>query len=421
MSVMIDQQGRIMTDKPPITHARKNSLKNIFKKPFSSNLLIVFVAASAALGFLAGTYSNQIMSVIAPVFGQKVYGGEVDLSSVEATYRALKANFDGNLSDETLIEGANRGLVNAAGDQYTLFMNASESTSFANDLTGNIGGGIGAEVGKKNDQLYIVRVLKSNPAEKAGLLAGDVLVSVNDQSTSGWTIDQTVAQIRGQVGTTVKLSTKRGEEVKDYTITRETITNPSVDASVKDGIGILTVSRFDNETASLARAAAQDFKNQGVKGVILDLRGNGGGYVDAAQDLAGLWLDNKVVVVEKTGGKVVNQLKSTSNPILAGIPTVVLVNGGSASASEILAGALQDHKVAKLVGEKTFGKGSVQKLIDLPAGAQLKVTVARWYTPNGKNITKEGISPDITATLSAEDINAGNDTQLDAAKNALGL
>jgi len=410
-----------MTDKPPITHARKNSLKNIFKKPFSSNLLIVFVAASAALGFLAGTYSNQIMSVIAPVFGQKVYGGEVDLSSVEATYRALKANFDGNLSDETLIEGANRGLVNAAGDQYTLFMNASESTSFANDLTGNIGGGIGAEVGKKNDQLYIVRVLKSNPAEKAGLLAGDVLVSVNDQSTSGWTIDQTVAQIRGQVGTTVKLSTKRGEEVKDYTITRETITNPSVDASVKDGIGILTVSRFDNETASLARAAAQDFKNQGVKGVILDLRGNGGGYVDAAQDLAGLWLDNKVVVVEKTGGKVVNQLKSTSNPILAGIPTVVLVNGGSASASEILAGALQDHKVAKLVGEKTFGKGSVQKLIDLPAGAQLKVTVARWYTPNGKNITKEGISPDITATLSAEDINAGNDTQLDAAKNALGL
>lgn len=192
-------------------------------------------------------------------------------------------------------------------------------------------------------------------------------------------------------------------------------------SSVKDNVGILTVSRFDNETSSLARAAAQDFKNQGVKGVILDLRGNGGGYVDAAQDLAGLWLDGKVVVTERTGGKIVDQLKSTRNPILADILTVVLVNGGSASASEIVAGALQDYKVAKLVGEKTFGKGSVQKLIDLPEGAQLKVTVARWYTPNGKNITEEGISPDLTATLTTEDVNAGVDPQFDAAKKALGL
>lgn len=410
-----------MTDKPHSIHAPVDSRKKLLKKPFSSNLLFVLVAIAAALGFLAGTHSNQIMSVIGPVFGQKVYGGDVDLSSVEATYRALKANYDGDLSDESLIEGANKGLVSAAGDDYTLYMNATESTSFADDLTGNIGGGIGAEIGTKNDQVYVVRVLKSNPAEKAGLVAGDLILSVNDQATTGWTVDQTVAQIRGEVGTTVKLSTKRSEEVKDYTITRATITNPSVDSSVKDGIGTMTVSRFDNETASLARAVAQDFKNQSVKGVILDLRGNGGGYVDAAQDLAGLWLDSKVVVTERTGGKIVDQLKSTSNPILAGVPTVVLVNGGSASASEILAGALQDYKVAKLVGEKTFGKGSVQKLIELPEGAQLKVTVARWYTPNGKNITKEGISPDVVATLTTEDINADLDPQLDAAKKALGL
>jgi carboxyl-terminal processing protease len=186
-------------------------------------------------------------------------------------------------------------------------------------------------------------------------------------------------------------------------------------------VGILTISRFDSETSSLARAASRDFKNQGVKAVILDLRGNGGGYVDAAQDLAGLWLDGKVVVTERSGGKVVDELKSTSNPILASIPTVVLVNGGSASASEIVAGALQDYKVAKLVGEKTFGKGSVQKLIDLPEGAQLKVTVARWYTPSGKNITKEGIAPDVAVTLSAEDVNADLDPQFDAAMKALGL
>lgn len=410
-----------MTDKPHLIHAPGDSRKKVFKKPLSSNLLFVLVAVAAVLGFFAGTHGNQIMSVIGPVFGQKVYGGDVDLSSVEATYRALKANYDGTLSDESLVEGANKGLVSAAGDDYTLYMNAAESTSFADDLTGNIGGGIGAEIGIKNDQVYVVRVLKSNPAQKAGLLAGDLILSVNDQATAGWTVDKTVSQIRGEVGTTVKLSTKRGEEVKDYTITRATITNPSVDSSVKDGVGILTVSRFDNETSSLARAAAQDFKNQGVKGVILDLRGNGGGYVDAAQDLAGLWLDSKVVVTERTGGKIVDQLKSTRNPILADVPTVVLVNGGSASASEIVAGALQDYKVAKLVGEKTFGKGSVQKLIDLPEGAQLKVTVARWYTPNGKNITKEGISPDVVATLTTEDINADLDPQLDAAKKALGL
>ena len=410
-----------MTKQQHADSAHPHAVKAKAKKPLSNNLLFIIIAATAVLGFFAGINSNQIMGVIGPVFGQKVYTGNVDLSSVEATYRALKANYDGTLSDASLIEGANKGLVSAAGDEYTLYMNAAESTSFSDDLTGNIGGGIGAEIGIKNDQVYVVRVLKSNPAQKAGLLAGDLILSVNDQTTTGWTVDKTVSQIRGEVGTTVKLSTRRGEEIKDYTITRETITNPSVDSSIKDGVGILTISRFDSETSRLARAEAQDFKVQGVKAVILDLRGNGGGYVDAAQDLAGLWLDSKVVVIERTGGKVVDQLKSTSNPLLAGIPTIVLVNGGSASASEIVAGALQDYKVAKLVGEKTFGKGSVQKLIDLPEGAQLKVTVARWYTPSGKNITKEGISPDVAVTLSAEDVNADIDPQLDAAKKALGL
>ena len=410
-----------MTDKPQTAKVQPRTPKNITKKSPSSNIWFVIIAATAVVGFFAGMNSNRIIGVIGPVFGQNVYTGNIDLSSVEATYRALKANYDGTLTDKTLIDGANKGLVSAAGDAYTLYMNAAESVGFSNDLTGNIGGGIGAEIGTKNDKVYIVRVLKSNPAEKAGLNAGDIILSVNDQSTDGWTVEKTVSQVRGDVGTTVKLSVQRGSEIKNFTVTRDTITNPSVDSSVKDGVGILTIGRFDSETSSLARAAAKDFKNQGVKAVILDLRGNGGGYVDAAQDVAGLWLDNKVVVTERTDGKVVNQLKSGGNSLLAGVPTVVLVNGGSASASEIVAGALQDYKVAKLVGEKTFGKGSVQKLIDLPEGAQLKVTVARWYTPSGKNITKEGISPDITATLTQQDVNASIDPQLNAAKKALGL
>ncbi len=414
-----------MTDKPLKAHVQQHASNEAPKskraKTLSSNAWFLILAATAVIGFFAGMNSTRIMSAIGPVFGQKIYAGNLDLSSIQATYQALKANYDGTLDDKALIEGANKGLVAAAGDTYTLYMDSSEANTFSNDLTGNIGGGIGAEIGIRNNQVYIIRVLKSNPAEKAGLLANDIITAVNDQSTTGWTVDKTVGQIRGNVGTTVKITVLRGTETKDFTVTRDTITNPSVDSSVVNGIGILTISRFDSETGSLARAAAQDFKTQGVKGVILDLRGNGGGYVDAAQDVAGLWLDNQVVVSEKTNGVVVSQLKSGSNPILAGLPTVVLVDGGTASASEIVSGALQDYKVAKLVGEKTFGKGSVQKLIGLPDGAELKVTVARWYTPAGKNINKEGITPDITASITQQNINDGVDPQMDAAKKALGL
>ena len=410
-----------MTDKPHSARAHLRAPKKLSIKPLSSNTLFLIIAATAAIGFIAGTNSNQIMGLIGPVFGQKVYSGNVDLSSVEATYRALKANYDGTLSDKALIDGANKGLVAAAGDTYTLYMTSSESTTFSDDLTGNIGGGIGAEIGIRNNQATIIRVLKSNPAEKAGLLAGDIILKVNDQSTTGWTVDQVVAKIRGDVGTTVKLSIQRGSDIKDYTVTRDTIINPSVESSIKNGVGVLTISRFDSETAGLAHTAALSFKANNVKGVILDLRGNGGGYVDAAQSVASLWLNDKVVVSERTDGKVVNELKSGTDPVLAGIPTVVLVDGGSASASEIVSGALQDYKVAKLVGEKTFGKGSVQKLIDLPQGAQLKVTVARWYTPNGKNINQEGIVPDVVVPITAQDVNAGNDPQFDAAMKTLGL
>lgn len=161
--------------------------------------------------------------------------------------------------------------------------------------------------------------------------------------------------------------------------------------------------------------AAEDFKAKGVKAVILDLRGNGGGYLTAAKDVSGLWLNNKIVVTERSGGKVTDTLRSGTDAPLAGIPTVVLVDGGSASASEIVAGALSDNKAAKLVGEKTFGKGSVQTIEDILSGGQLKVTVAKWYTPNGKNLSKAGIVPDETVKLTAEEINAGRDPQKDRA------
>jgi carboxyl-terminal processing protease len=298
-------------------------------------------------------------------------------------------------------------------------MDAKESAAFNDDLSGNIGGGVGAEIGTRSGKPTVLRVLAGNPAEKAGMLAGDVITAVNDESANGWTASETADKIRGDVGTTVKVAVKRGDDAKEFTLTRATVTNPSVQSSVENGIGRLTITRFDDETGNLARKAAQSFKQQNVKSVILDLRDNGGGYLTAAQDVAGLWLDDQVVVSERTGGKVTEELKSGSDTVLAGIPTVVLVNGSSASASEIVAGALQDHKAATLIGEKTFGKGTVQKVIDLGAGTTLKVTIARWYTPNGKNITKEGITPDQKVDMTAADVDAGKDPQLDAAKNHL--
>lgn len=386
----------------------------------SKNVFFLTIGIVAVVSFIAGTRGNEILGVVAPALGFKVETGTLDLASVQKTYQELQANYDGTLDKAKLVDGASRGLVAAAGDQYTVFMDQKEASEFNNDLSGNIGGGVGAEIALRNDVPTIIRILPGNPAEKAGLLAGDIIIGVNDEATTGWTATKTAEKIRGQVDTTVKIKVVRSTEEKTFTVTRAKVSNPSVQASVENGIGTLTISRFDSETSDLARKAAQSFKQQNVRGVILDVRGNGGGYLTAAQDVAGLWLDNKTVVTERTNGKVVDDLKSGGNPLLAGIPTVVLVNGSSASASEIVAGALQDNKAATLIGEKTFGKGTVQKVIDLGAGTILKVTIARWYTPNGKNITKEGISPDQAVELKAEDANAGRDPQLDAAKKRLG-
>lgn len=386
----------------------------------SKSVYILTIAIVAVISFVAGTRGNEILGAVAPVLGFKVETGTLNLSSVQKTYQELKANYDGNIDEQALVDGASRGLVNAAGDEYTVFMDAKEAAAFNDELSGKIGGGVGAEIGLRSDAPTIIRILPGNPAERAGLLAGDIITNVNGESTADWTSTKTAEKIRGAVDTTVKISVLRNGEEKDFTVTRAIVNNPSIQSNVENGIGRLTISRFDSETADLARKAAQNFKEQNVRGVILDLRGNGGGYLTAAQDVAGLWLNDKVVVSERTNGKVVDELKSGTNPLLSGIPTVVLVNGSSASASEIVAGALQDHKAATLVGEKTYGKGTVQKVIDLSAGTILKVTIARWYTPNGKNITKEGVTPDKTIELKAEDANAGRDPQLEAAKQQLG-
>lgn len=375
-------------------------------------------ALVAALSFTAGTRAEELPGYN-KVFnnGSAAAEADIDLTSVQKTYDVLRTKYDGQLDVSKLIEGANRGLVEATGDPYTTYLDPKEAAAFGNDLEGRFSG-IGAELGRKDNNVFIVSVIDGSPAQKAGVIKGDIITKVNGQDSLGWSIDKAVTNIRGEKGTTVKLALLREGEIKEISIVRDDIINPSVKSEItEDNIGVMRISRFgQSETYQLAERAAQDFKNKGVKGVVLDLRGNGGGYLTAAQDIAGLWLDNKVVVTERQDGKVVETLRTGPNPVLNGIPTVVLVDGGSASASEIVAGALRDHGAAKLVGEKTFGKGSVQTVEELPGGAQLKVTIRKWYTPNGLNINKEGIKPDIEVGITPDDISAGRDPQADRAK-----
>ena len=357
--------------------------------------------------------------MVGGTFGVQVSTDQLDASSLQETYRKLNAKFDGKLDEQKLIEGANKGLVAAAGDTYTQYFTAKEAQDLQNDLSGNIGGGIGAELGNRNDKVTVIRTLDNSPASRAGLAAGDVIIGINGESAQKLTVDEVVDKVRGDVGSTVKITIERDGQAKDFTVTREKIVAPDVESKVKDGVGIITVSRFDKDTGTKVRSSAEDMKRQNVKGVILDLRGNGGGYLEAGIDTASVWLNNQVVVSERRDGKVVDERKSAKNPVLGDTPTVVLINAGSASASEIVAGALHDHGKAKLIGEKSFGKGSVQELVDLTNGDQLKVTVARWYTPNGKNITKEGIAPDAKVDLTKDDVNADKDPQLDTALQQL--
>lgn len=398
-------------------HVEKSGL--LIKRLPESFKLIILVAVFA-VGYIAGTYNYQISAVMRPIFNLKTISTDtLDLSSLQKTYQELSVKFDGKLDKQELINGAKAGMVGALGDPYTVYMNKEESSEFDKALSGNIGAGIGAEIGLRGGNVTIIRVLADNAAIKAGLLGGDTILKINDESTIGFTVDKAVKLIRGEQGTTVKLTVLRGSETKEFTVTRAVINNPSVYSSVSGTVGIITITRFDSETGNLAKNAARSLKTQGVKSIVLDLRDNGGGYVDAAVDVAGLWIEDKVIVTERIGDKVKETLKSGKDAILGGMPTIVVVNGGSASASEIVAGALQDYKAAKLVGVKTFGKGSVQELITLDDGSTLKVTIARWYTPEGKNINKDGIVPEYVVEMNEDSNNTGVDAQLDKAKSLL--
>ena len=371
----------------------------------------------AIVSFVAGARSDALFANVASVFGVRTSNKTIDLSSVQKTYQELVANYDGKLDTQKLIYGANRGLVEAAGDPHTAYMDPDETKEFDKSLSGQIGGGIGAEIGLRNNKPTIIKPLENSPAQKAGIKAGEVIIKVNDEASSDWSVEKVVSKIRGEVGTSVKLTLLSDGKTREVSVVRQNIVSPAVESEIDGEIGILKVNRFGDDTVSLARKYASEFVEKGVKKVILDLRNNPGGTVGAAQGLLGIWLDKQVAMTERRGSEIVKTLRTTGTPILGNMKTVVLINGNSASASEITAGALREYGKATLVGQKSYGKGSVQIVLGLPGGSQMKVTEARWYTPKGKNIDKTGIEPDVKVDLSSDDVNNNVDPQMDKAKS----
>ena len=385
-------------------------------------LLIVFVAGIGVgngrlqLGGLSRLIQQKTGQ---PTSIQRTAPQNLDFSSVENVYDELRQNFDGQLDEQKLLDGLKSGLASAAGDPYTEFMNTAEAKDFNNQLDGTFSG-IGAELSKNAEgNIIIVSPISGFPAEKAGLRPKDVIAEIDGVSTQGMNVSDAVSKIHGQVGTTVKLKIVRNQsEVLDLEIMREQITIPSVESKTLNGtIGYIKISRFGDDTTALTTDAANKLKAAGVTSIILDLRGNPGGLVNSAVDVSSLWLDQgKTVLEEKRDEKVVKTYRATGKNPLKGMPTTVLIDGGSASASEIVAGALRDNGAAKLLGEKSFGKGSVQRVIDLGDGSVLKVTIGRWFTPGGININKEGLHPDKEVVRSDDDIKNQRDPQLEAAK-----
>ncbi len=385
------------------TSSNRNTGKNRKTVTISIMSVIVTSLIVGTIGFAIGTRYQTILART---------NGSLDYSKLNEIYGELSQNFDGKLDNDKLVQGAAAGMVNAAGDPYTTFFTAAEAKEFNSDLSGTFEG-VGIELGQNSDnQLEVVSPIDGSPAKAAGIRARDVIAGVDDVSSVSWTPEKAVTKIRGKAGTVVKLTVLRDGETKEFKVTRSKITVPSVEHDIKDNIGYLRISRFGDDTAGLAAKATDAFHSANVRGVILDLRGNGGGYVDAAKAVASLWLPSgQVIVQERRGNQVVGTETSSGEATLQGIATVVLIDGGSASASEIVAGALKDNEAATLVGTTSYGKGSVQKLVPLSSGAELKVTIAKWYTPKGQNINGNGIKPDIEVKMTSDEYNAGNDTQ----------
>ena len=405
-------------NKEPINTSDIENDNNSYSKSGVFQKVLIAVAFFA-IGFLFNAMGAHVQ--IGPMSQNK---NTIDLTKFWQVNDILHQKFDGNIDAQKQTQGAIAGMVASLGDPYTTYLSEQANKDLANQLSGKLSG-IGVEIGLKNNHLTVIAPIDGTPAAKAGLRSGDIIAAVDGQDTSSMTVDEAVSKIRGNKDTKVKLTIVRpGESAKEVEITRDNITVPSVSSEIKPGaVGYIKIRTFGNDTVTAVEAAASNFASSGVKAVIIDVRDDPGGYLDGAVNVSSQFMSSGKVVEERSRTGENKILSAIAGGKLTNVPVVVLINGGSASASEIMAGALHDNGRATLVGEKSFGKGSVQEVVCLSGfsfssdckGDSLKVTIAHWYTPKGINISKEGIKPDVEVKLSTDDYNAGRDPQLDKA------
>jgi carboxyl-terminal processing protease len=408
--------------------------------PKRSSVLGVTLAIALAVGaFFSGMQVNTVLGTApgdgqtASIFSLFVRGNEPvveevvrpDMSEFWHIWDLLDERFIAASSTETMtnedkIYGAIQGLVAAYGDPYTVFLPPKESAAFAEDISGNFSG-IGMEVGNRDGVITVIAPLVDTPAERAGLVAGDLIIKINGESTEGMSIDEAVRRIRGEKGTEVVLSIYReGDlEIRDISVIRDTITIPTVKTEQRGDTFIINLYSFNAVAEMKMQDALREYEESDASMLMLDLRGNPGGYLQSAVAIASFFLPTgKVVVKEQHGDAIADKLYRSAGHTLgeqAPEKIVVLMDNGSASASEILAGALSEHGYATLIGTNTFGKGSVQELVEVEKGAALKVTIARWLTPNGRSISDGGLTPDIVIKRTPEQRLNNEDPQLEAA------
>jgi carboxyl-terminal processing protease len=370
---------------------------------------------------------NQDISTSSPlrILGRiKIDPKKVDLDIFWETWGFLQSNFvdETKFDTQEQVYGATKGMVAALGDPYTTFMSPKETKDFNDSIAGEFEG-IGAEIAIRDDKLTIVAPLKGSPAELAGVRSGDIILEIDEEPAYKLSISEAVTKIRGPKGEKVVLSVLRDGEKKpiDITIVRDNIVVKSVEWELKDNVAVVTISQFSTEAAHEFQAIVEELTLQKPRGIIIDLRNNGGGLLDVCLKIATEFFDQEIIVKTK-GRKTIDSgdLMSGRDGGLKTLPLVVLSNRGSASASEIFIGAVQDHDRGWVIGEKTFGKGSVQNLIPLSDGSSLKVTIAEWLTPEGRSINEVGIEPDEDLEVTEEDLNEERDPVLERAIDLVG-
>jgi len=394
----------------------------------SKKFLIFIVFVSLIAGFSIGleyqvTNNSSVLDVKELINKEAGKPKNVDFSLFWDVWNLLQTRYvdKDKLDDQKMVFGAIEGMVNSIGDPFTMFLSKKENKRLREDISGEFYG-VGIEIGIRKGILTVISPLEGTPAYKAGLLAGDKIVKIDGESTTDITLDEAVSKIRGKRGTRVVLTILRKkngeEEIKDFEITRDRIKIPTVKwEKIEPDIGYIQLFSFNQVAKLQFDKAIRSLKEQGAGDkLILDLRNNPGGLLDLAVDISSYFLDpGDIVVIEAFGDGRREELKAKNNGVLKNTKVVVLINKGSASASEIVAGALHDNRGIILVGEKTFGKGSVQQVEELRYGTSLKITIAKWLTPNGRSISDEGIEPNIVVKRTEEDIENDEDPQLDKA------